>query len=89
MDVLRTPDGKWLLWDEKGRQVSRWPVDAKAMIGHGFSVTPPEGVEPTASAGPPTTVQAPKPPTAPGVSTTADAGQPVAIPTGRTSKGKG
>ena len=88
MDVLRTPEGKWLLWDEDGRQLTRWPVDAKAMIGCGFSITPPEGVEPVIPAAPPTTVQAPKPPSSPGASSVASPGQPVEIPSGRTGKGK-
>ncbi len=93
----KTVDGKWLLFDKKGEQFERWPIDAKGMLKTGeFSLEPPEGVEPRLPAALPSAVQPiPKAKEHPlGIETVetrsgdAPPGEPVKIPTGRTGKGK-
>ena len=58
---IKTPEGKWLLFDREGNQFARWPVDAKDMLDcDEFTLTPPDGVEPNVPDAPPSTVQPPK-----------------------------
>lgn len=38
----RTPVGKWVIYNQDGDAVERWPVDAKGMVASGeFSAQPP------------------------------------------------
>jgi hypothetical protein len=71
-----------VLWEvATGRQVTRWPVDARGMLACGeYTTTPPDGVQPDIPAPPPAAVTAPAPPV-PGMSTAADAspGRPMEV----------
>lgn len=84
--MLCTPEGKWVLWNEDGHQIARWPVDAKAMIGHGFSATPPTGVEPDVPPAPPAAA-APPQPLPVGASRDASPGEPAKIARTKPTKG--
>ena len=59
--MIKTPEGKWVIFDEKGEQLERWPVDAKLLVQNGtHSLEAPEGVEAKLPSAPPRHVGAPR-----------------------------
>lgn len=64
--MLKTTDGKWIVFDAKtGKQLERWPVDAKLLLANGeCTAEPPEGVDPVVPVAPPRHVGVPRAPVA-------------------------
>jgi hypothetical protein len=64
--VIKTAEGKWVVFDQAtGRQLERWPVDAKLLVESGaYTLDPPEGVDPVLPKAPPRHVGIPTAPVA-------------------------
>jgi hypothetical protein len=63
--MLKTTEGKWIVWDAKGQQLERWPVDARLLLKNGeCTAEPPEGVTVSPPATAPTHVGVPQAPVA-------------------------
>jgi hypothetical protein len=65
--MIKTPDGKVLLWGPDSQQREHWPIDARGMLRERtkdgqpvYSTEPPEGTEPKLPPMPPRVVGAPK-----------------------------
>jgi hypothetical protein len=59
--MIKTPEGKYVVFDENGQQIERWPIDAKLLVQNGsHSFEAPEGVEPKLPLAPPRHVGAPR-----------------------------